>query len=55
MLWAALELEWHLVGIQSQPKAWMASCAAFSVVGASQSCRSGGGSSIGGRATPLPS
>lgn len=44
MFWAALELEWHFVGIQSQHKDWMASCVALSVVGASQSCLCGPGS-----------
>lgn len=49
MFWAVLELEWHFVGIQSQPKDWMASCVAFSVVGASQSCLCGAGSSDEGK------
>lgn len=49
MFWAVSELEWHFVGIQSQPKDWMASCVTFSVVGASQSCLCGAGSSDEGQ------
>ena len=48
MFWAVLELEWHFVRIQSQPKFWMASHVAFSVVGVSQSSLCGAGSGDGG-------
>lgn len=36
MFWAVLELEWHFIGIQSQPKVRMTYSVAFSVVGATQ-------------------
>lgn len=50
MFWAVLELEWHFVRIQSQPKVWMASHVASSVVGVSQFslCGTGSGDGSGG-------
>lgn len=54
VFWAALEIRWHFVRTQSQPKAWMAPCVVFRVVGDSWSSRHAIASMAERRTTPLP-